>query len=78
MAGTPLRAKSTEKALLGQRWNEEKVDAAREALAKDYTPLSDWRASREYRLLAAQNLLRRFFLETTGEETVQVSNGASS
>ena len=32
----------------------------------DFTPLTDMRASAEYRLLAAQNLLLRFFLETSG------------
>ena len=36
-------------------------------LPMDYQPLTDMRASAEYRLLAAQNLLRRFHLETTGD-----------
>jgi xanthine dehydrogenase small subunit len=34
------------------------------ALAHDYTPLTDMRASAAYRLQVAQNLLRRFWLET--------------
>jgi xanthine dehydrogenase small subunit len=34
------------------------------ALAKDYAPLSDMRASSAYRMQAAQNLLRRFWFET--------------
>ena len=34
------------------------------ALAGDYTPLSDMRASSAYRMQTAQNLLRRFWLET--------------
>ncbi|MSQ98031.1 MAG: xanthine dehydrogenase small subunit [Xanthomonadales bacterium] len=76
MAGTPLRARSTEQVLLGQPWNDETLPQvmtrARAALAEDYSPLSDWRASREYRLLAAQNLLRRFFLETTSTEPAQL------
>ena len=33
------------------------------ALAQDFTPLSDFRASKEYRLLSAQNLLRKYFIE---------------
>lgn len=78
MAGTPLRAKATEQALQGKPWSHDTLETAREALARDYSPLSDWRASREYRLLAAQNLLRRFFLETTGGEAVQVSPGESA
>jgi xanthine dehydrogenase large subunit len=34
------------------------------ALAQDYAPLSDMRASSSYRMQGAQNLLRRFWLET--------------
>jgi len=67
MAATPKRAKAVEAALLGKAWNVATVEAAIPAFAEDYQPLTDMRASAEYRLLAAQNLLRRFFLETTGE-----------
>ncbi|WP_421759172.1 xanthine dehydrogenase small subunit [Devosia sp.] len=66
MAATPKRAKAVEAALVGQAWNLASVEAAIPAFATDYQPLTDMRASAEYRLLAAQNLLRRFFLETTG------------
>ena len=72
MAGTPLRAESTERVLLNQPWNEVAVVRAQAALAEDYSPLTDWRGSHEYRLLAAQNLLRRFFLETTSDEPAQL------
>jgi xanthine dehydrogenase small subunit len=37
------------------------------ALARDYAPLSDMRASGEYRMKTAQNLLRRFWFETRFE-----------
>jgi xanthine dehydrogenase small subunit len=37
-------------------------------LAQDYAPLSDMRASSEYRMKAAQNLLRRFWFETRAEQ----------
>jgi len=67
MAATPKRAKAVETALLGKAWNVATVEAAIPVFAEDYQPLTDMRASAEYRLLAAQNLLRRFFLETTGE-----------
>lgn len=67
MAATPKRAKAVEAALLGKAWNVATVEAAVPEFAEDYQPLTDMRASAEYRLLAAQNLLRRFFLETTGE-----------
>ena len=64
MAATPKRATVTEAALNGQLWNESSVRNAMAALVTDYVPLSDMRASSEYRLGTAQNLLYRFFLET--------------
>jgi xanthine dehydrogenase small subunit len=66
MAATPKRAKAVEAALLGKPWTTATIEAALPAFATDYQPLTDMRASAEYRLLVAQNLLRRFHLETTG------------
>ena len=37
------------------------------AFAEDYQPISDMRASAGYRLRAAQNLLQRLYLETSGQ-----------
>ncbi len=65
MAGTPARAKNVEKALLGQAWNEATIEAAKLEFSKDFQPLSDWRATADYRLKAAENLLTRFYLEQT-------------
>jgi xanthine dehydrogenase small subunit len=64
MAATPKRAFHAEAALVGQPWNEAAVEAAAKALAKDFTPMSDHRGSKEYRALVAANLLRGFFEET--------------
>ncbi|MFA5172143.1 MAG: xanthine dehydrogenase small subunit [Sulfuriferula sp.] len=63
MAATSKRATRTEAALIGQPWSLAAIDAALPVLAEDYTPLSDMRASADYRLKVAQNLLKRFFLE---------------
>ncbi len=69
MAGTPARAVKTEAALTGQRLVPGAIEAAAAALAEDFTPLSYMRASAEYRLLAAQNLLRKFCIEiATGKQ----------
>ncbi|PST21567.1 xanthine dehydrogenase small subunit [Rhizobium sp. JAB6] len=65
MAATPKRAFAVEKSLLGKPWNEATVEAAMERYAEDYTPLTDMRATAEYRALTAKNLLLRFYLETT-------------
>ena len=67
MAATPKRAKAVEAALIGKTWNTAAIEAALPAFAVDYQPITDMRASAEYRLLVAQNLLRRFYLETTGQ-----------
>ncbi|MHB8787652.1 MAG: xanthine dehydrogenase small subunit [Thauera sp.] len=64
MAATPRRAPRAEAALLDQPWDEATLARAQAALASDYTPLDDLRASAAYRRRAAANLLRRFHLET--------------
>jgi xanthine dehydrogenase small subunit len=64
MAATPKRASHTEVALAGKPWTEMTLRAARAALATDYTPITDMRATAAYRLQVAQNLLERFYLET--------------
>jgi len=66
MAGIPKRAAAAEAALLGAAWSEATVDTAAAALAVDFTPLSDMRASADYRMAAAQGLLRRVWLEDQG------------
>ena len=66
MAATPRRATACEAALTGRSWTAETIEAAAEALAQDFTPITDMRASAEYRLDAARNLLRRAFLESQG------------
>lgn len=67
MAGVPKRAAHVEAALLGQPWEEATIRAAQGALAQDFTPLSDMRASAGYRLRAAQGMVMRHFLETRGD-----------
>lgn len=66
MAGVPKRASLTEAALVGKAWTEATVDAAAAAMAGDFAPLSDMRASSAYRMLTAQNLLRRYFHDLAG------------
>ncbi len=74
MAATPKRAASTEAALNGQQWNEATARTAMAVLAIDYAPLSDMRASSEYRLSTAQNLLYRFYLETRLREPLPANS----
>jgi xanthine dehydrogenase small subunit len=64
MAATPKRAAAAEAALTGQPWTEAAVRAAADALATDFQPIDDMRASAAYRLKAAQNMLVRAWLES--------------
>src|SRR6185312_5934700 len=74
MAATPKRASAVEKALIGKPWSEVTVEAAMAEYATDFSPLTDMRATAEYRSMAARNLLLRFFAETSGiKGPVQVS-----
>jgi len=63
MAGTPKRALAAEAAMIGQAWSEETIEAAAQAMAEDYQPLTDVRGSADYRTRAAANLLRRLWIE---------------
>ncbi|MDE2429296.1 MAG: xanthine dehydrogenase small subunit [Burkholderiales bacterium] len=73
MAATPKRATLTEAAMEGQAWSETTLQAGIHALAQDYAPLSDMRASSTYRVQTAQNLLRRYWLETRPESPLPAS-----
>ncbi|MBB2997758.1 xanthine dehydrogenase small subunit [Paraburkholderia tropica] len=64
MAATPKRASHAEAVLADAQWHEATVQAAMIALGNDYAPLSDMRATSEYRLESAKNTLYRFWLET--------------
>jgi len=65
VAGIPKRAAATEHALVGLHWNEATVRNAMRSMTQDFTPMSDMRATAAYRMQIAQNLLLRFWLETS-------------
>ncbi|HEX6243719.1 MAG TPA: FAD binding domain-containing protein, partial [Polyangiales bacterium] len=67
MAKLPKRAFCVERALEGQPLGEAPLAAAQDALQRDFTPISDVRASAEYRFQVARNLLRRCFLACAGD-----------
>jgi xanthine dehydrogenase small subunit len=65
MAATPARAPHAEAAFA------DGLEAACAALAQDFQPLSDHRASAWYRLTVAQNLLRKFAAGVTARQIFQ-------
>ena len=69
MAATPARARHVEAALLGQLWTLQAIERAAQELSRDFQPLSDMRASRDYRLQAAKNTLLRCCHDRNGKLT---------
>jgi len=63
MAAIPKRAPAAEAVLQGISLTKESVAQAKEALAADFQPMSDVRASDKYRMLVAQNLIEKCYLE---------------
>ena len=72
LAATIRHARRCEQVINDAPWTAETIDRACAALAEDFSPISDMRASADIRLVAVQNLLRRFWMESRGEaeETV--------
>ncbi|MGB0438548.1 MAG: xanthine dehydrogenase small subunit, partial [Paracoccaceae bacterium] len=66
MAGIPKRATAVETALTGQSWGEDSIARTWDAWDHDFAPLSDMRASADYRLTTARNMLTRYFLADIG------------
>ncbi len=67
MAAMPKRAAACERALLGRAWNAAAIEDAAQALGADFRPISDMRGSGAYRMLVARNLVRKFWMESTGQ-----------
>lgn len=72
VAATPARARATEAALRGQPWNEATVRAAMAALRAEFSPISDMRASGDYRRQVLGNLFWRFWLESQGQVATDI------
>ncbi|MGH6873391.1 MAG: xanthine dehydrogenase small subunit, partial [Aestuariivirgaceae bacterium] len=70
MAGIPKRARGTEAAVTGLRLGDERaVLAALPALAEDYQPIDDHRASAAYRIATAKALLQKAIREVASGTT---------
>ena len=67
MAATPKRATKTEHALRGQTLAE-----ALKIKLDDYQPISDMRASAQYRMETAQGLLNKALMELRGATNTRV------
>ncbi|MBL4916224.1 xanthine dehydrogenase small subunit [Szabonella alba] len=69
MAGIPKRAAAAEAALTGAEWSLDAIRQAQAAMAGDFMPMSDMRASAAYRAEVAAALLERYFHDLAGTAT---------
>jgi CO/xanthine dehydrogenase FAD-binding subunit len=65
VAPVPLRCVNTERVMLGHKIDEDSIDAARAELAREITPITDIRSTKDYRLRVSQNLLEDFLRSVT-------------
>ncbi|QPZ39065.1 xanthine dehydrogenase small subunit [Paramicrobacterium chengjingii] len=70
VAATPIRGLDTEALLVGKPWTAETARDAAASLAREGTPMSDHRASSEYRSIMLSQAVLKFFAETTEREEV--------
>lgn len=59
VAATPVRARHTENALRAQPWHSASLQRAGDVLADEFSPISDMRASADYRRALLRNLMQR-------------------
>ena len=74
VAATPMRARQTEAALLGQPWTADTVMTSVATLRAEFQPISDMRASAAYRQTVLGNLLQRFWLESQGVQAINLES----
>jgi xanthine dehydrogenase small subunit len=74
VAATPVRAVQTEAALQGRPWTQETVTHAMAVLKAEFTPISDMRASGDYRTEVLGNLLQRYWLESQGMQQINLEH----
>ena len=72
MAAVPKRAKACEEILKNKPLIINTFIKAKDYLEKDFSPIGDMRASKEYRLEVAKNLLIKCFVEINTKKLTRV------
>tara|TARA_B100000686_G_scaffold46047_1_gene49133 strand:+ start:80 stop:1516 length:1437 start_codon:yes stop_codon:yes gene_type:complete len=72
MSNIPKRAFKCEKALINSFLSEKIIQKAKKFLEEDFKPITDVRASKNYRMEVAKNLLEKCFLEVKQKKTIRV------
>ena len=72
MSEIPKRAAMIEKNLINSEFSENTFNKAINFMDKDFSPLDDMRASRNYRLTVAKNLLFKAFYEIKDKKNIRI------
>ena len=73
MAPIPKRAIHCEKILLNSDFSEEVILKAQISLETDFQPINDMRASKNYRMEIAKNLLLKCFTEIKNNKSIRLN-----
>ena len=73
MASIPKRATNCEKTLINTNISDENIEKAKKILEKDFKPISDMRASKNYRMEIAKNLLMKCFVEIKDNKLLRLN-----
>jgi xanthine dehydrogenase small subunit len=74
MAPIPKRAIYCEKVLLNSNFSEDIILKAQKCLEKDFQPINDMRASKDYRMEIAKNLLIKCFIEIKQNKLIRLNH----
>ena len=73
MAEIPKRATNCENFLNNTNLSLDNFEKAKNFLEKDFTPIDDMRATKDYRIEVAKNLLIKFFLEIKSNKLIRLN-----
>jgi len=72
MSEIPKRALTIEKKLINSEFSENTFSKAVNLINKDFSPLDDMRASKNYRITVAKNLLLKAFYEIKNNHIIRI------
>ncbi len=72
MSEIPKRASTIEKALINSTFSEDTFLKAQKLIGEDFSPIDDMRASKNYRVDVAKNLIMKFFYEVNSQKNLRV------
>ncbi len=73
MSSTPKRAFNCEKVLVNSNISYKTIGKAKKLLEKDFKPITDTRATQNYRMEVAKNLLEKCFSEVKQKKNIRIN-----